>query len=120
MDSITISCAACGVQFCVPTNLHKKLRETGESFYCPNGHSLSFKPSENDKLRREVQRLTRTLDTYKQWFREERARTEALERTVQAYRMNIGKARKRYESLLDERNAVVEERNDMVVERMLS
>jgi hypothetical protein len=37
--------------------LEEARREDGGSFYCPNGHSLSFGEGENTKLRRERDRL---------------------------------------------------------------
>lgn len=33
--------------------MEKKRREDGGTFYCPNGHSLTFGNSENSQLRRE-------------------------------------------------------------------
>lgn len=38
----TVHCASCGVPFAMTEEMDKKFRETGHSFYCPSGHSLSF------------------------------------------------------------------------------
>ena len=47
-----ITCASCGVVFWM-TSAHEALRrEDGKSFYCPNGHSLSFKDSEATRYKR--------------------------------------------------------------------
>lgn len=118
MDSTTTTCAACGVQFCVPTDLFKGFKETGQNFYCPNGHSLAFKPSENDKLRASIRQLTRERDMYKRLYQEKCQQLRATEGAIQAYRMNLGKARKRYKTLMDERNSILDERNELVVEGM--
>lgn len=49
------SCCSCGIEFLVPKEFQSHCLEKGpgKSFYCPNGHSLSYKESETDKLRRE-------------------------------------------------------------------
>lgn len=52
----TTTCAACGVVFGIPDYLIKKKKETGEDFYCPNGHSLVFGNSENKRLREALQK----------------------------------------------------------------
>jgi hypothetical protein len=44
-----ISCASCGVEFCLPDGLHAARRKDGRSFWCPNGHSLSFSPTRDEK-----------------------------------------------------------------------
>lgn len=115
MTHTTIPCAECGIEFCLPNNLVDKLRETGRTFYCPNGHHLSYKKSTVDKLREEVAHLKQRLAWRDASIRDLRARVDALEGSLRAYRMNLGKARKRYESLMDERNAIVEERNELVM-----
>jgi hypothetical protein len=51
----TTTCASCGIRFAMPKDFRDKLLQTGERFYCPNGHALSF-DSELEKLRNELQR----------------------------------------------------------------
>ena|ERR1035438_6208226 len=51
MESLT--CCNCGILFGVPDPWVKCRREDKASFYCPNGHSQSFRESTSDKLRRE-------------------------------------------------------------------
>lgn len=36
------SCVSCGVAFAMPELMIEQLRRSHSSFYCPNGHSLSF------------------------------------------------------------------------------
>lgn len=50
-------CIVCGVDFAMPARLIKKRREDGLGFHCPNGHSLTFKDNEHDKIRRERDQL---------------------------------------------------------------
>lgn len=49
-------CAECGVVFAVTVELEKRRRQTGERFYCPNGHTLVFREIEADRLRKESDR----------------------------------------------------------------
>jgi hypothetical protein len=49
-------CTACGVTFAMPSFMLKDRRETKQSFFCPNGHSLSYSESENDRLKSELVR----------------------------------------------------------------
>lgn len=51
-----IPCARCGVRFVIPESLEKKRRSDGNEFYCPNGHSLSYRDSEVTRLRLELER----------------------------------------------------------------
>ena len=53
------ACCACGVQFAYPYSLYRNARDTGQSFYCPNGHSLSYKTTELDRLKEENEKLHR-------------------------------------------------------------
>lgn len=49
------ACISCGVEFCMPSVLRGECVRVGsaKSFYCPNGHAMSFSESAADKLRRE-------------------------------------------------------------------
>lgn len=46
-------CPECGTFFGVPYRFLQERRKDKRLFYCPNGHSMSYKESESDKLRRE-------------------------------------------------------------------
>lgn len=48
------SCAACAIQFAVPDQFDRQRRQTGDTFWCPNGHTLTYK-SEIDKLRKRLE-----------------------------------------------------------------
>ncbi len=60
-DLETTICAGCGCYFGVPNGFIANRREDKRAFYCPNGHSLSYKESEAEKLRRERDRLQQRL-----------------------------------------------------------
>lgn len=44
------SCVVCGTTFGLESRYMQHRLETGENFYCPNGHSLSYNESEVKKL----------------------------------------------------------------------
>src|SRR5262245_38750575 len=50
-------CIACDVVFAMPERLMRELRQTGATFYCPRGHSMVYDDNENDRLRKQVERL---------------------------------------------------------------
>ena len=54
-------CAQCGVVFAMPTILTGALKKTGQTFYCPNGHSLSFGKGENDRLRGQINDMSNMI-----------------------------------------------------------
>lgn len=95
-------CAQCGVVFGVPAVLEKNRRQDGETFFCPNGHSLTFGQGTNDKLQRERDKLQRERDEAvrdREWFKtaehEERDRRQSAERSAAAYKGQTTKLRKR-------------------------
>lgn len=88
------SCCVCGISFAVPDSWLEKRREVGDTFYCPNGHSLTFRRSEAQKLRETVSRLemrTRHLED----------QCDASERSRRALRGSNTKLRKRIASTTD-------------------
>jgi hypothetical protein len=58
----SISCASCGVVFSLPAERLQRLRGNGESFYCPSGHMNVFRPSELDKVKKQLEEMTRFRD----------------------------------------------------------
>lgn len=59
-------CANCGVRFWITARLDACRRSDGGSFYCPNGHCLSFGKSEAEKAREELDKVRRERDRLKQ------------------------------------------------------
>lgn len=52
------TCAMCGAVFGMAEHLFNRRKEDGLPFFCPNGHSLNFGPSELSKTQA---KLTSTL-----------------------------------------------------------
>jgi predicted GIY-YIG superfamily endonuclease len=66
-------CPVCGVTYAVPERLVEHRRQQGGSWYCPNGHTLSFTETEADRLRKEAKRLERKIEDEKAnaaWWRD--------------------------------------------------
>lgn len=49
-----VKCCQCGLMYFVPESVEEAWRKSGNGFWCPNGHSLTFGDSENKKLKREL------------------------------------------------------------------
>ena len=54
--SVNISCANCGVVFCLPDGMYHSRKRDGDTFYCPNGHGQSYRPTEDEKKIAELER----------------------------------------------------------------
>lgn len=50
-----IDCCVCGVIFLIPEVLKNGLMESKGAFYCPNGHSITYKKSTSEKIREELE-----------------------------------------------------------------
>lgn len=57
------TCGECGIRFAMPKRFYEALQQTGNYFYCPNGHTRHFivGESEETKAKKKVQRLEARL-----------------------------------------------------------
>lgn len=63
----TICCYKCQILFAVPAQSRRRWIDSGESFYCPNGHSQHYTESTVQKLEKQLaQQKKRT-----EWARQE-------------------------------------------------
>ncbi len=83
-----VECANCGTPFTMTAFLEEKRRKDAGSFYCPNGHVLTFGESEESKLKRQL----KTMEQDRDW---ERQRRENAERSLVATKGVVTKMRKR-------------------------
>ena len=86
-------CGGCGVLFAAPERLIEHCRETGDSFFCPNGHSLSFNKSENEKIKSQLARVKDRLAS-------EQARADQTEASLRATKGVVTKQRKKLEKVV--------------------
>lgn len=82
-------CASCGIAFAVPTHWLATRKRDGKSFYCPNGHSLSYGASEADRLRTELSRAKQEQERLAQAAADERERAAKAERATARLRNRI-------------------------------
>jgi hypothetical protein len=90
-----MDCPNCSVVFAIPDGFDRERRADGKSFYCPNGHSMSYTESEQEKLRRKLRAAEQSRD----WYRDDaqRAQTARMtaERSAAAYKGQTTRLRKR-------------------------
>jgi len=89
------SCPSCSIYFAAPKEMFVRKRQDGSSFYCPNGHSLSYKDNENNRLRRERDRLKQQIAQKEDYERELREARDRADRQAAAARGQVTKMRKR-------------------------
>lgn len=56
---VVAHCGVCGIAFGVTKDFNDRcIEDSGKSFFCPNGHSLSYTTSKIDRLKDELSRQT--------------------------------------------------------------
>lgn len=50
----TLSCGVCGVRFALEKDRHEKMMESGDAFFCPNGHEISYSGNEVKRLQKQL------------------------------------------------------------------
>ena len=59
-EAVAMKCGQCGVEFWVPQWFNSERKETGEAWYCPNGHQRVYRETvtqERDRLKQKVAEL---------------------------------------------------------------
>ena len=65
------TCCVCGVTFAIPKRMQDKLRENGNDFYCPNGHTLHYPGKTSKQKIAELEaKLAREKES-NQWYIEQ-------------------------------------------------
>lgn len=73
----TTSCCVCGVHFALSEDYDRARRGDHKSFYCPNGHPLSYTgPSEAEKRAQRLQREVEAAAAQAHFWRNEQERTK--------------------------------------------
>ena len=89
-----VVCWMCSVEFFISACLMQRLRETGDTFYCPAGHKLVFRPSEAERLKKRLA----VAEAAVRWHK---STGYALRRSNAALRGVITKMRKAREDLVE-------------------
>lgn len=88
------SCCVCDIEWAVPDRWLDNRREDGQSFYCPNGHILSYN-GDRERLKRKAKQLEEQLAAARRIAQSERERTEREKRSHAATKGQLTKTRKR-------------------------
>lgn len=86
--TLTVISCHCGIPFAIPDDLYRSRRADGKNFYCPQGHSASYRDSENVTLKRELDRAVDRAAA-------ERARADGAEASLRATKGHVTRLRKR-------------------------
>lgn len=85
-EFVTLNCGSCGVPFTMESRHHARVIESGAAFYCPAGHSHSYKETELRKAREALQAMTADRDYYARRLSLSRDECQRLARRVYALR----------------------------------
>lgn len=95
-------CPTCGITYALPQRVVEDRRARGGSWYCPNGHALSFHETDADRLRKDAQQLEKKLaeeKTNSEWWRQRaadgRKEAEHQEARANGYKGALTKVKKR-------------------------
>lgn len=89
-----LDCPSCAVIFAVPDRLQKERQGDGQSFYCPNGHSMSYSGTIH-KLEKDLAAAKRDVEWFRTAERAAREERDATERRLAAQKGQVTKLRKR-------------------------
>jgi hypothetical protein len=88
-------CIECGCVFGVPGGFTAQRRSDNRTFYCPNGHRMSYHENETDKLRRERDRLAQRIAEKDDEIKRQRELREGTERQLTATRAVVTRIKNR-------------------------
>ena len=84
-----VGCGHCYMDFAVPQSFLARRKQDGKTFYCPDGHKMSYgSESDNEKLRRQ-------LRSYEARIVHAQDQRIAAERSAAAYKGQVTKIKKR-------------------------
>lgn len=90
-----VQCGACHVMFAIPHSMLTKKQQTGDSFSCPNGCSISYKRGENERLRERAAKLESELNAARTREQLERDQKHAAELALAEESHRLARLKKR-------------------------
>jgi hypothetical protein len=90
-----LDCAVCGIVFGITTELEKRRREDGKTFYCPNGHNNVYTQNELDRARKQVEQLKDSVTFFQRRLRDESNAHEGTRRSLAATKGQLTKVKNR-------------------------
>ena len=96
---ITETCCSCGIAFGLPSDFREVcLNHPSKSFYCPNGHSMSYTSSKEERLRREAEKKLAQVEEELKIKREQLLDSDAIKAIMQKQLDRATKKLKRVEN----------------------
>jgi len=96
---VAITCGKCGTTFGVEHVFHEERKLTRTTFYCPNGHALSYTTSSLTELREKMEAKLAHAEETAQWHARRAASAEGQARRAdyqaRAAKGQLTKAKKR-------------------------
>lgn len=92
---VVTTCHECGIRSGIPQNFYQRLRESQNTFYCPNGHAAVFRNSRADELEKKLIAERARSDRLKAEADSERRRTKTIERSRAALKGQVTKVKNR-------------------------
>jgi len=87
-------CPDCGVIFAVLDDYDGRRRADTRGFYCPNGHVMSYRKSEADRLREQLASMERRLGWAQETANDNGARALLNARQAAAYKGHLTRIRR--------------------------
>lgn len=95
-EMVSMCCGNCGIEFHVPKNWNDVKRKDRTSWFCPNGHERHYvAETEEDKLRKERDRLKQNTAYLEDRNRQLSEARETAERRASAARGQVTKLKNR-------------------------
>lgn len=95
-DTLTImECGECGITFAVPETWRKHRQHTGETWYCPNGHSRVYREPDIKRLERELAAANERIASERARRLSTQDQLEATERSRAAVKGQLTKVKNR-------------------------
>lgn len=88
----TKTCGECGVTFAAPAYFWSERKQTGATWYCPNGHARIFGKTAAQELQ---EQLEREREQHRQRLDFERNQTAAVKRELVTVKGQLTKTKKR-------------------------
>lgn len=85
----------CGIVYGIPKEFADSLHANGGSYYCPNGHRLSWRETDADRLRKKLNAAERRAESSEQAARYQREQRLRIERSNIALRGHLTRMRRR-------------------------
>ena len=84
-------CYFCHVPFAMSEDQYKTAKQTGQAFYCPNGHRQVYVETENIKLRHDLERSEAQTERERGFARAYRTERDTAKKSAQAYKGHLSK-----------------------------